>query len=277
VIDNPPLNLLDSAVFDGLLFVREYVREPSHGVKVVVLESANPDFFVAHLDLAGLRADRAAARRVAEEWPRFSAWLSRAPVLTIAKIRGRARGIGNELVLACDLRFASRENARLSQIELGFGMVPGGGGLEWLPRLVGRARALEVVLGAEDFDGLRAEQYGWINRALPDAELDAHVSRLARRIASFDAVAIATAKSLVNARVNPPTEAELGESLPPYCAWPRGMKPLKSPRESWRGQEEASPARSAICRSSSGRAELRGSAHECSLGGGVVGVEGVDA
>lgn len=214
VLDNPPFNLVDSRVFSGLRGLQDYVEDPSHRVKVVVLESANPEFFVAHLDLGPMMAgDGAGLRDLKEHWPRFSSWLHASPAVTIAKVRGRARGIGNELLIACDLRFASRENTRLCQVEVGFGEVPGGGGLEWLPRHMGRARALEVILGADDFDGDTAERYGWINRALPDGELDAYVDRLARRIASFDATALATAKSLVDRRLVPPTEAELKESF----------------------------------------------------------------
>jgi enoyl-CoA hydratase/carnithine racemase len=214
VLDNPPINLIDSRVFAGLLGLQDYVQDQNHGVKVVVLESANPDFFVAHLDLGPMMAgDPAGMRSLKEHWPGFSTWLHSSRAVTVAKVRGRARGIGNELVIACDLRFASREKTRLCQVEVGFGEVPGGGGLEWLPRLLGRSRALEVILGADDFDADTAERYGWINRSLPDGDLDSYVDRIARRIASFDATAIATAKSLVDQRLQPPTEAELKESL----------------------------------------------------------------
>ena len=111
------------------------------------------------------------------------------------------------------MRFASRETARLGQVEVGFGFVPGGGGLDWLPRHAGRARALEIVLSADDFDADTAELYGWINRSLPDAELDAYVDQLARRIATFDATAIAATKRLVGKRLAPPAEADLKESF----------------------------------------------------------------
>jgi enoyl-CoA hydratase/carnithine racemase len=119
-------------------------------------------------------------------------------VVSIAKIRGCVRGACSEFVLACDMRFASRENTRLGQPEVGVGLHPGGGGTERLPHLVGRGRALEIILGANDFDGETAERYGYINRALPDTELDGFVDRLGRRIASFDQRAVAAAKSLVN-------------------------------------------------------------------------------
>src|SRR6185295_13368478 len=121
----------------------------------------------------------------------------------IASIRGRTRGGGAELALAMDMRFASLEKAVFGQPEVGAGVLPGGGALERLPLLTGRARALEIVLGSDDYDAATAERYGWINRALPDAELDAHVDRLARRIASFDREALAETKRLVNRRTLP--------------------------------------------------------------------------
>jgi enoyl-CoA hydratase/carnithine racemase len=224
VIDNPPINLLDPAVFAGLSLLQSYVSEPANNVKVVVFESANPDFFCAHLDLAKVAEvpDVPGARNIVQAWPGFSQWLTNAPVVSIAKIRGRARGIGNEFICACDMRFASSENARLGQIEVGFGVVPGGGALEWLPRHIGRGRALEVVLGADDFDAGTAERYGWVNRALPDAQLDDYVDELARRIATFDAAAIATAKQLISKRQPTPSEPELAESFHAILTLGRG-------------------------------------------------------
>ena len=132
--------------------------------------------------------------------------LATTSVVTIAKIRGRNRGGGSEAALACDLRFASREKALFGQPEVGAGMFPGGGALERLPLLVGRARALEIILGSDDFDAETAAQYGWINRALPDDELDDFVDTFARRIASFDRPALAEAKRLVNRRTLPASE-----------------------------------------------------------------------
>ncbi|NKB79897.1 enoyl-CoA hydratase/isomerase family protein [Ochrobactrum daejeonense] len=129
------------------------------------------------------------------------------------KIRGRARGIGAELAVASDLRFASSENALLCQIEVGFGLLPGGGGLEWLPRHVGRGRALEIILGAEDYDAMTAERYGWINRAIPDAELDAYVDRLARRVTSFNHASIAKTKEMMDRRIPTPTVTDYAESF----------------------------------------------------------------
>jgi enoyl-CoA hydratase/carnithine racemase len=137
--------------------------------------------------------------------------LSSAPVVSIAKIRGRTRGIGNEFVLACDMRFASRQSALFGQPEIGVGLVPGGGALEWLPRLVGRSRALEIVLSGDDFDADIAERYGWVNRTLDDDDIDSFVDTLVRRLASFDRETLAAAKAQVN-RFGTPTAAELQSS-----------------------------------------------------------------
>src|SRR5207253_6143129 len=130
--------------------------------------------------------------------------LSRAPVVSIASIRGRATGVGSELALACDMRFASREKAILSQWEVGAALVPGGGPMARLPRLMGRGRALEVLLGADDVSGDLAERYGYVNRSLPDAQVDGFVDNLAKRVASFDKHAIAETKRLVNTASLPP-------------------------------------------------------------------------
>ncbi len=156
--------------------------------------SANPDFFIAHLDVS-----KAAERpEVLGLWRDFVLRLSSTPVVSIAKIRGRTRGIGNEFVLACDMRFASRQSALFGNPELGVGLVPGGGALEWLPRLVGRSRALEIVLSADDFDADIAERYGWVNRTLDDDELDPFVDTLVRRLASFDRETLGAAKAQIN-------------------------------------------------------------------------------
>ena len=181
--------------------------EADPSVKVVVFQSANPEFFIAHLDVykAAERPD------VLGLWRDFVLRLSSAPVVSIAKIRGRTRGIGNEFVLACDMRFASRQSALFGQPEIGTGLVPGGGALEWLPRLVGRSRALEIVLSSDDFDADIAERYGWVNRTLDDDHLDLFVDTLARRLASFDRETLAAAKAQIN-RFGTPTAAELQSS-----------------------------------------------------------------
>jgi enoyl-CoA hydratase/carnithine racemase len=143
--------------------------------------------------------------------------LSRAPVVSIVSIRGRATGVGSELALASDMRFASREKAVLSQWEVGAGLVPGGGPMARLPRLIGRGRALEVLLGADDIGGDLAERYGYVNRSLPDAELDTFVDALATRIASFDKQAIAETKRLVNLNSLPP-DAEIAPEWDAFLA-----------------------------------------------------------
>src|SRR6202165_6021128 len=190
---NPPINMfLPTTIVElGALMTD---LEADSSVKVVVFQSANPDFFIAHLDVA-----KAAERpEVLGLWRDFVLRLSAAPVVSIAKIRGRTRGIGNEFVLACDMRFASRQNAVFGNPEVGVGLIPGGGALEWLPRLVGRSRALEFVLSADDFDADVAERYGWVNRTLDDRDLDSFVDALAKRLASFGGKTLATAKAQIN-------------------------------------------------------------------------------
>jgi enoyl-CoA hydratase/carnithine racemase len=176
-------------------------------VKVVVFESAVEGFFITHYDfLAPLEksARIPPGPTGLQALPDMLVRLSRAPVVSIAAIRGRATGVGSELALASDMRFASREKAILSQWEVGAGLVPGGGPMARLPRLMGRGRALEVLLGADDINGDLAERYGYVNRSLPDAELDGFVDALAMRIASFDKQAIADTKRLVDVASLPP-------------------------------------------------------------------------
>src|SRR5437762_6548727 len=199
LFDYPPFNIVDATIFEGLqdLLAR---MNASTSLRVVVVESAIPEFYLAHFDLTGKTGNITIAVGpsglpiLIDTFVR----LTRSSVVTIAKIRGCVRGVSSEFVLACDMRFASRENTRLGQPEVGVGLHPGGGGAERLPHLIGRGRALEIILGAEDFDGENAERYGYVNRALPDAELDSFVHTLARRIASFDPRAIAAGKNLVN-------------------------------------------------------------------------------
>jgi enoyl-CoA hydratase/carnithine racemase len=174
--------------------------ETTETLRVVVFESADPDFYLSHFDLTGKLGNVMSALGpsglpiLMDTFVR----LTKVPVVSIAKIRGCVRGVSSEFVLACDMRFSSRENLRLGHPELGVGLHPGGGGTERLPHLVGRGRALEIVLSANDFDGEMAERYGYVNRSLQDAELDGFVDALARRIASFDGPALAAAKHLVN-------------------------------------------------------------------------------
>jgi len=199
LFDNPPLNVVDSSVFEGLQELLSRM-DASPDLRVVVFESANPEFYLAHYDMTGKSASVARTLGPSGLPIPTDAFirLTKSPVVSIAKIRGRVRGVGSEFVLACDMRFVSREKAVLGQPEVGVGVIPGGGGTERLPLLVGRGRALEIILGANDFDGDTAERYGYVNRALPDAELDGFVDELARRIASFDRRPIATAKDLIN-------------------------------------------------------------------------------
>jgi enoyl-CoA hydratase/carnithine racemase len=217
---NPPINMFVPATIDEFeVLMTDLEADPT--VKVILFQSANPDFFVAHLDVA-----KAAERpEVLGLWRDCVLRLSSAPVVSIAKIRGRTRGIGNEFVLACDMRFASRQSAIFGNPEVGVGLVPAGGALEWLPRLVGRSRALEIALSADDFDADVAERYGWVNRTLDDAELDSFVDTLIRRLASFDRETLGAAKAQIN-RVGIPTATELQSSIDlffPALASPGGQ------------------------------------------------------
>src|ERR1700755_612678 len=213
VFDYPPFNIMDATIFEGLqdLLAR---MDSSPGLRVVVFESASPQFFLAHFDLTGNLGNVMTAVGLSGLPILLDTFvrLTTSPVVSIAKIRECVRGASSEFVLACDMRFASRENTRLGQPEVGVGVHPGGGGAERLPHLVGRGRALEIVLGGNDFDGDTAERYGYINRALADAELDGFVDALARRIASFDRRAIAAAKDLIN-QVSLPSSDRLLEAL----------------------------------------------------------------
>jgi enoyl-CoA hydratase/carnithine racemase len=214
---NPPINMFVPATITELgTLMTDVEADPS--LKVMVFQSANPDFFIAHLDVS----KAAAQPGVLDLWRDFVMRLSSAPVASIAKIRGRTRGIGNEFVLACDMRFASRQSALFGNPEIGVGLIPGGGALEWLPRLVGRSRALEIVLSADDFDADIAERYGWVNRTLDDDDLDSFVDALVGRIASFDRDTLAAAKAQIN-RFGTPTTAELQSSndmIFSILAWP---------------------------------------------------------
>ena len=213
VFDYPPFNIADATLFQDLqnLLVR---IDASVSLRVVVFESASPDFYLAHFDLTGKTGNVTTAVGPSGMPILMDTYvrLTKSPVVSIAKIRGCVRGACSEFVLACDMRFASRENTRLGQPEVGVGVNPGGGGTERLPLLVGRGRALEIILSANDFDGETAERYGYVNRALPDAELDGFVDALARRIASFDRRPIAAAKKLVN-QVSLPSADHLLDGL----------------------------------------------------------------
>jgi len=208
--ENPPINVM------GPEMVREFQEvinalEGDEQVKVVVFDSAVEDYFLNHSDFQAKMEDLTgmpAGPTGLPPWPDFLVRLTRVPVVSIALIRGRATGNGSEITLACDMSFASREKAIISQWEVGVGMVAGGGPMARLPQLIGRNRALEVLLSSEDIRGDQAEAYGYVNRALPDAELDAYVEALATRIARFDKWAIANTKRLVNTSL--PPDVELG-------------------------------------------------------------------
>jgi enoyl-CoA hydratase/carnithine racemase len=205
IFDYPPFNVVDGDVFQALqdLLVR---METTESLRVIVFESALPDFYLSHFDLTGKIGNIMSAIGptglpiLMDTFVR----LTKAPVVSLARIRGCVRGVSSEFVLACDMRFASRENTKIGHPELGVGLHPGGGGTERLPHLVGRGRALEIVLSANDFDGDTAERYGYVNRSFPDAELDGFVDTLARRISSFDRRALVAAKNLVNEVSLPP-------------------------------------------------------------------------
>jgi enoyl-CoA hydratase/carnithine racemase len=208
--NNPPLNIVGPAEVRELVKILDQI-ETDPMVKVVVFNSSVPDYFMAHYDLLKPlkdSTDMEAGPTGMHPVPDFMVRLSRIKAVTIVSIRGRASGIGSELALAADMRFASREKAAMSQFEVGAGFVPGGGPMARLPRLVGRGRAMEILIGADDFNGELAERYGYVNRALPDAELDGFVDALATRIASFDQQAIADTKKLIDLASMPP-DAEM--------------------------------------------------------------------
>ena len=227
VFDYPPFNVVDDNMYGGLQSLLARL-DASPSLRVIVFESAMKDFYLSHFDLTGKLGNITTAVG-ASGFPILMdtfVRLTRSPVVSIAKIRGCVRGVSSEFVLACDMRFASRENMRLGQPEVAVGLHPGGGGTERLPRLVGRGRALEIVLSGNDFDGDTAERYGYVNRALPEAELDGFVDALARRIASFDQRAITAAKNLVNQVSLPSADQLLGSfsSFQTALTWPEAQQ-----------------------------------------------------
>src|SRR5260370_15567191 len=222
---------MDGTMFQSLqdLLAR---MDASETLRVVVFESAILDFYLAHFDLTGKLGNvmstvgPSGLPILLDTFVR----ITKSPVVSIAKIRGCVRGASSEFVLACDMRFASRENLRLGQPEVGVGVHPGGGGAERLPQLVGRGRALEIILGANDFDGDTAERYGYVNRSLPDSQLDGFVDALSARIASFDRRAIAAAKSLVN-QVSLPSADRLLDAFTSFGAaltWPEARRRIRA-------------------------------------------------
>jgi enoyl-CoA hydratase/carnithine racemase len=210
-LNHPPINTVDEQMYDELFDLVEAMdADPS--LKVVTFESANPDFFLAHYGIGESKS-----RFDTPRWIETATRLARSSVLSIAVIRGRARGGGSEFALACDIRFASQERAIFGQPEVGFGLIPGGGALQRLPLLVGRARAIEITLSGDDFDAETAERYGWINRAVPDAELDRFVAEFVRRVLSFDSNVLATSKAILN-QTGLPDQAQLQETQTTFGA-----------------------------------------------------------
>jgi enoyl-CoA hydratase/carnithine racemase len=222
---NPPINLLDPVTIIELqMLVSDLEADPT--VKVVVFQATDPEFFIAHFDTSkAAETPNEPGPTGYAPWLDFVLRLSGGPFVSIAKIRGRTRGVGNEFVLACDMRFASRQKAVFGNPEIGVGLPPGGGALEWLPRLVGRSRALEIALSGDDFDADIAERYGWVNRTLDDDDLDGFVDNLAARLASFDRQALGAVKAQIN-RVGLPAGAEIESSNKMFftaLAWPEAM------------------------------------------------------
>ena len=212
--DHPPINTITATTVAELSALVGLIEQDAD-LNVVVFDSANPDFYLAHYDVENDLSKTAAlgaGPTGMHAWLDLLVRLSRAPVVSIASIRGRVRGAGSEFVLACDMRFASRENALLGQFEVGTGVVPGGGPMARLSRLVGRGRALEILLVADDLDGPRAEQYGYVNRTIADDRLDDEVDAIASRVARFDHDAIARTKGYVD-QVTLPPDSEFPPAL----------------------------------------------------------------
>jgi len=199
-ISAPPMNLLGTELVRDLVSLIQRA-ESDDACHVLVFASADRDYFISHVDVTRIGEYRKEAEKLAGEASLglLFRYLSTSRLVTIAQIEGRVRGAGSEFVLACDMRFAARESAIFSQPELGFGLIPGAGGIQHLTRLLGRARALEVMLSADDYDAELAERYGWINRALPTAALGEFIRSLAHRIAGFPAAGRVALKDRVDA------------------------------------------------------------------------------
>jgi enoyl-CoA hydratase/carnithine racemase len=203
----PPINLLGPALVRDLVSLIQQA-ESDAAVHVIVFKSADSDYFISHVDVTRIKENRDEAGKLIGDASlgQLFRYLSASRLVTIAQIEGRVRGVGSEFVLACDMRFAARESAIFGQFEPAFGVIPGAGGAQHLTRLMGRGRALEVMLSAQDYDAELAERYGWINRALPADEIDEFVSSLAHRIAKFPVAGHAVVKERVNAIALPTVE-----------------------------------------------------------------------
>jgi len=206
-ISAPPMNLLGPELVRDLVALIRHA-EADDAVQVVVFKSADPDYFVSHVDVTRIKENREEAAKLSGDASigQLFRHLSASRLVTIAQIEGRVRGVGSEFVLACDMRFAARESAIFGQFEPAFGVIPGAGAAQHLTRLMGRARTLEVMLSAEDYDAELAERYGWINRALPADALDDFTRSLALRIARFPAAGRLVVKARVNAIALPPAD-----------------------------------------------------------------------
>jgi enoyl-CoA hydratase/carnithine racemase len=226
-LSHPPINTVDDLMYDEIFdLVQAIHAEPA--LKVVTFESANTDYFLAHYGVG-----QSQSRFGTPRWLEAAIQLANSDVLSIAVVRGRARGGGSEFALACDIRFASREKAIFGQPEVGFGLIPGGGALERLPLLVGRSRAIEIVMGADDFDADTAENYGWINRAIPEAELDEFVNTFIARVLRFDGRALATAKQRLNQALLPDPDQlkATGAVFVQTLGWPQALDLMARARE----------------------------------------------
>jgi len=199
-INAPPMNLLGPELVRDLVSLIQQA-EADDSLQVLVFTSADPDYFISHVDVTQIAEYRVEAARLTGEASIAAMFrhLSASRLVSITQIEGRVRGAGSEFVLACDMRFAARESAVFAQFEPAFGLLPGGGAVQHLTRLMGRGRALEVLMGAGDWDADLAERYGWINRALPATELAEFVRALAHRIAGFPAAGRIAVKERVNA------------------------------------------------------------------------------
>ncbi|WP_328395780.1 enoyl-CoA hydratase/isomerase family protein [Nocardia sp. NBC_00416] len=194
--DHPPVNLVDAQLITDLDRFHDEIHDDA-AIRVIVFQSALPDFFLAHGDMRLVSEPETLAAYAAGPGPGLYRRFAGLPQVTIAKVAGRVRGGGAEFLLYLDLRYAALGSSWFGQPEVSLGIIPGGGGTQLLPRLIGRSRALEVVLGGGRYDAATAERYGWIDRALPAAELDAFVDDLAFRIAAQPPAAVAAAKEAI--------------------------------------------------------------------------------
>jgi enoyl-CoA hydratase/carnithine racemase len=203
----PPMNLLGPEMVRDLVSLIQQ-SEADNAIKVLVFRSADPDYFISHVDVTRIKEYRQEAAKLVGEASigLLFRYLSASRLVSIAQIEGRARGAGSEFVLACDMRFTARESAIFGHPEAGTGASPGAGGIQHLARLMGRGRALEVMLSAQDYDAELAERYGWVNRTLPAKDLGDFVQSLAHRIAKFPAAGVAAVKDRVNAITLAPVE-----------------------------------------------------------------------